>query len=88
MVKKVKDIEYPGELKEEIETYFDIKTEYLEKAPGKFLLIKGAMVVGVFESQKDAIKVGYEKFGNEPFLVKEVLEVEPELDFTANILRR
>ena len=46
------------------------------------------MVVGVFESQKDAIKVGYEKFGNEPFLVKEVLEVEPELDFTANILRR
>lgn len=88
MVKEVKDVKYPAELREEIETYFGIKTEYLEKAPGKFLLIKGSEVMDVFESQKDAIKAGYEKFGNEPFLVKEVLEVEPELDFTGNILRR
>ena len=88
MVKGVKEIKYPAELREEIETYFDINTEYLEKARGKFLLMKGPNVLGVFESEKDAIKVGYEKFGNEPFLVKEVLEVEPELDFTANILRR
>ncbi len=82
------EIEYPAELKTEIETYFRCKKEYLDKALGEFLLIKSDKVEGVFESQRDAIKTGYESFGNEPFLVKQVLEVEPILDFTANILRK
>jgi len=86
MGKDVVKTEYPPELEAEIRAYFEKKAEYLKAAAGKYLLIKGEEVVGVFESEADALNAGYEKYGNAPFLVKQVLEVEPELRFTASIL--
>jgi len=43
---------------------------------GKFALIHGQEVAGVYASYEDALKVGYEKFGLEPFLVKRIQAVE------------
>ena len=43
---------------------------------GKFVLIKGAEVIQFFDSYGDALRSGYEKFGLEPFLVKQVRSFE------------
>ncbi|HEY4593891.1 MAG TPA: hypothetical protein VIJ61_15850, partial [Thermoanaerobaculia bacterium] len=43
---------------------------------GRFVLIKGKEVVDIFTSYEDALKVGYEKFGLAPFLVKKIQAVE------------
>ncbi|MBI4501536.1 MAG: hypothetical protein HY700_10275 [Gemmatimonadetes bacterium] len=74
-------------LEEELQTYEDNREKLLGSSKGKFVLIKGAEVVGVFDSQLDAIGQGYEKFGNVPFLVKQILEVETPQNFTSNLIR-
>ena len=73
-------------LQEELETYAAHKDELLSKAKGKFALIKGKEVVDVFDTSQDAIRQGYERFGNVPFLVKEIVEIEVPQNFTSNLL--
>ena len=63
-------------LDEELKTYAAHREELLATARGMFVLVKGGQVVDVFASREDALKRGYEEYGNEPFLVKEVGEVE------------
>jgi hypothetical protein len=53
---------------------------------GKFVLIKGEEVHGSFVSQIDALKAGYEKFKDQPFLVKQVLPAQQPLNFANNSL--
>jgi hypothetical protein len=43
---------------------------------GKYALISGDTYLGAFESYADALKIGYEKFGLNPFLVKRIATVE------------
>ena len=71
----------------EIKTYEDHREELLGTAEGKYVLIRDQEVVGVFDSEMDAIAQGYKQFGNVPFLVKQVVRVEIPLEFTSNLLR-
>lgn len=73
-------------LQDELKVYQQKKQELLAKAVGKYVLIKGNEVVGVFDTDTDAVSRGYEKFGNVPFLVKQVLELEPTYNFLSNLL--
>jgi len=73
-------------LKKEIETYKAHKAELVGQSKGKFVLIKDDKVVDVYDTKMDAIRQGYERFGNVPFLVKLVVEVEVPLEFTSNLL--
>jgi hypothetical protein len=68
--------------KQELETYEDAKEKLLAESKGKFVLIKGSEIIGVYTSQEDALAEGYKRFGNKEFLVKEVIEVEPVNFFT------
>ena len=43
---------------------------------GKFVVIFGDELVGTYTSYEDALKVGYEKFGLKPFLVKKIQALE------------
>jgi len=62
-------------LEQELETY-KAKLAELTANEGKFVLIQGSDVAGVFDTYADAIKEGYEKFGLKPFLVKQIHAVE------------
>jgi len=73
-------------LQQELQTYEAQKNELVGKAKGKFALIKGDKVIDVFDTRGDAIKQGYEKLGNVPFLVKQIIEVEVPQNFTSNLL--
>jgi hypothetical protein len=74
-------------LEKELQVYKLRKKELLGKAKGKFVLIKGDEIIGVFESQIDAINHGYEKYGNTPLLVKEILEFEIPRTLSSSLLK-
>lgn len=61
-------------LEKELQTYESHLAEWTEHE-GKFVLIHGDGVVDFFATYEDAVKVGYDKFRLEPFLVKQVQTV-------------
>src|SRR5205809_391343 len=82
--KRVNEIEFPSStaiLEAELKTYEQHKNELLATARGKFALIRGTEVLGVYDSKMDAIAQGYKQFGNVPFLVKQIVEVETPQNF-------
>ena len=71
------------ELEAELRYFNEHRAELLEAAAGKFALIKGESVIGMFDTEASAIRRGYETVGNIPFLVKKVTEVDIPLSFTS-----
>lgn len=71
-------------LEKEKETY-QKKLPELEQHIGKYVLIHGEDVVGMFESYADAIGQGYLQFGLEPFLVK-LIEREERVQLITRII--
>ena len=72
-------------LKEEYETYKTHKEDLLSKHDGKFVLIKGSKIIDFFSSYDDALKEGFKKFGNVPFLVKQIQKEEEVNFFYSNV---
>lgn len=70
------------QLERELATYQKEKQRLLSESKGKFVLIKGDVVVGVFTSQEDALSVGYKSFGNTEFLVRQITVMEEFGNFT------
>ena len=61
-------------LEEELATYQRKLPELIDEK-GKWVLIHGQEVKGIYAAYEDAVKVGYESFGNDkPFLVKKIEE--------------
>ena len=63
-------------LETELKTYEAHKHELLADE-GKFVVIHGAEILGIYGTYEDALKIGYEKCKLEPFLVKKIQAVEP-----------
>lgn len=74
-------------LDEELKTYEQKKEELLRNYKGKYVLIKGSELVDIFETEKDAVRIGIEKFGNGPFLVKKIEEQEQTQNFASNLIK-
>jgi len=74
-------------LSKELETYEKNKQKLLKDSHGKFVLIKGDEIINVFDTYSDAVKVGIDKFGNTPFLIKQILEVDQPQNFTSNLIK-
>jgi hypothetical protein len=49
----------------------------LKDREGKWVLIQGERVIDTYSSYDDALKAGYKEFGLKPFLVKQILAIEP-----------
>ena len=62
-------------LEQEIETYKEQLPSLLSEE-GKFALIRGKELVGLFDTYSDALSAGYERFGTQPFLVKQIQAIE------------
>jgi len=75
-----------GMLEKELETYERNRAQLVGKAKGKYALVKESEIVSVFDSESDAIRAGYERFGNVPFLVKQIVEIETPENFTSNLM--
>lgn len=62
-------------LDKEMETYQERVSGWDDKI-GEFVLIKGEEVVGFYSRYADAVSAGYENFGLESFLVKQISVLE------------
>jgi hypothetical protein len=71
-------------LEKEQETYAR-ELPRLLASEGKYVLIHIDEVVGTFDTYSDALNRGYEKFGLDPFLVKQIAIVERVNRFTRDI---
>ena len=71
-------------LEQELETFEAMRAE-LAQHEGKFALISGHELLGVYDSQGDALDAGYKAKGLDPFLVKKISKVESILYFTRDI---
>jgi len=62
-------------LERELETY---RREFprLLRDEGKFVLVHGDEVAGVYDTEDEAVEAGDDRFGLEPFLVKQVSRSE------------
>jgi hypothetical protein len=69
-------------LETELATYEEHKAELLAHK-GRFVLIHGKQIGGLFDTYNDALEAGYKLYGlDSPFLVKEVRDVEEIQFFT------
>jgi len=72
-------------LEKELATYKSKLPELKENNEGKFVLIHGEEVVGVYDSYEDAMKIGYDRFKLETFLVKKIEAVEQAQFITRHV---
>jgi hypothetical protein len=67
--------------------FFEMNRDRLMKeGADKFVLIKGRKVYGFFETKFDAIDAAYERFGNVPFFVHKVTEIEEPLQVVSHLV--
>ena len=71
--------------KRERETFQKHKRELVADGAGKYVLIRNDEILGVYESELDAIADGYRRLGNVPFYVKRIEEIETPVTFVSNI---
>jgi hypothetical protein len=74
-------------LEKELETFQrELPTLLAEEANrGAFALIHGDQIAGVYSTFDAALEAGYDKFGLESFLVKEIVEHEQPRYFSRNL---
>ena len=70
-------------LQQELEFFERQRLELLARAPGKYALVKGSELIGIFETELEAARAGYRQIGNEPFLIKHIVEADLPLIFTS-----
>lgn len=74
-------------LERELETFRNKLPELLQQgSKGKYVLIHGDIVSGVWDSWQEAARMGYEQFGIDPFLVKEITDEEKYLYVPRNVV--
>ena len=66
--------EWGASLDVELATFEGCRAELVEQGAGKYALVRGDQVAGIFETEMDGITEGYELFGPVPFLVKKITE--------------
>jgi hypothetical protein len=70
-------------LQTELEVFERLRLSLLDRAAGKYALVKGSDLVDTFGSESEAIREGYRRFGNEPFLVKHIVVADVPMNFTS-----
>ena len=64
----------------ELETYKKNKPGLLAASEGKYVLIKGEQIFGVYADEQEATQKGFDEFGyNCPFFVRQITKREPVL---------
>jgi hypothetical protein len=71
-------------LEKELATYKGKLDEFLPNE-GKYVLIHGDDVAGIWETYEDALQAGYQKYALAPFLVKRIECAETVQNFTRDI---
>lgn len=70
----------------DLEIYHRNKTKWQAENPnGGFVVINGSDVLGIWHSRLDALRYGIDRYGNVPFLVKDIMDTEAAINFTRHL---
>ncbi len=75
-------------LEEEREYYAEHLSEWLNRHAGRVALIKGQQLVGVYDTENDAMSDGARRFGATSFLVRRIIPIQQEVSIPALTLER
>ena len=70
-------------LEQEIATFEAQRSALLASHRGQFVLIRGDQVCGFFPDEDAALRAGYERFADEPFLAMEVADHDEHAAFSS-----
>jgi len=73
-------------LEKEIRIFEECRGDLVGRYSGKYVLIHEGAKPEVFDTKGDAIRHGYERFGNVPFLVRKIDAIERALDLVSNLV--
>ncbi len=71
-------------LNKELDTYA-LNLPSLIASAGKFVVISGENVAGIFDTYNDGLKFAYKEFGLNPFLIKKISPSEHVSFFTREL---
>ena len=71
-------------LEKEIKYFEEMKGDLLAKYKGKYALIKDSELVDTFTNSEEAYQEGVKRFGKAEFLVKHIIENDPQ-DFVPSL---
>ena len=63
-------------LEAELKVFSEHKDEWLSIYRNQFALIKGEELLGTFTTHDEAYAEGIRRIGNQPFLIKQIVEIE------------
>lgn len=72
-------------LQTELATFNKNKEALLKSSENKYVLIKDDKILGVFETDNDALTYGYKKLGYVGLLVKQILKVDEPINLHIRI---
>jgi hypothetical protein len=70
-------------LEREIDYYHRNQAEFLKHYENQFVLIKDETLAGTYTTELQAYEAGLAHYGNQPFLIRQVLKEEPVAHFPA-----
>jgi len=73
MPRRTRDLPGAAVLRDEVRCFDRECERLLDRSAGKFVLIRGDAVAGVYETEAAAVSAGYATFGPVPFLVRQIL---------------
>ncbi len=71
----------------ELRAYEANRDALLRDFESEFVLIKGNEIAGTYVSKTDAVREGYKRFGNVPFLVKEIVQFEESIFLPSSLMQ-
>ncbi len=72
-------------LKAELATYEREKAHLVAGNEGKFVLVHGDAIAGIWDTYEDALRAGYAQFGLKPFLVRQIQGIDRIHIFTRDL---
>lgn len=63
---------------DELATFEAKKSQLLVDHPGKFVLIHGDELAGIYDSEQNALEEGYRRFGPVALLIQQIVSEPPE----------
>ena len=70
-------------LSQELEFFNAHKDEWLAVYAGQFALVKGNKLLGTFTTLAEAFEAGLAALGNQPFLIRRLVEGEESAEYPA-----
>jgi len=63
------------------------RDELVAENSNKFVLINGDEILGVYDTENDAIGAGYDKIGLAPFFVRQITAYDDPVHYSASLVR-